>query len=110
MNIKNNLNNFIFGKYLFIKNNSKKFSFTKLIKLTIKGSISFMLLKMAYSQIKQKNNFELIHTKNELNNYLIKNISPINYIPSFYMYNCLLQLLFNEFSEIPNVKFNRQYQ
>lgn len=92
-----------------IKSILRNFTYFRFLKIVVKTSFLSLLVFLGYRQIPFKSNFQFICSENKFNDYLINSILPMDYVPTFYMPNCLSQMIYNETKSIPEVKYDRQY-
>lgn len=87
----------------------KDFTYLKVLKYIVKGSFLSLLMVLGYRQIPFDSNYALIYGDSELNTLIKNHVLPLDYIPTFYMPTCLLQMIYNETKSIPDIKYERQY-
>ncbi len=86
---------------------NKKSSFRFLKNIFKLGSLS-LFLYFLHSQMPFVNTYSFECVQNERNNYLVNQLLPIDYRPTFYLPTCLAQMIFNEIKSHPVVKYKRE--
>jgi predicted alpha/beta-fold hydrolase len=62
-----------------------------------------------YKQLPFNNKIEIFCQKNKFNEYILNNLQPLNYKPTFYMPTCFLQMVYHHYFPRPIIKFKREY-